>query len=941
MVTYYDTFISYARKDSKELCIKINQRLQQEGLKVWFDLNDIPHGVDWQVQIDQGITHAHNFLFVISPYSVESPHCRLEIELAVKLNKRILPLVHIDIEKNKRLMQLMHPIIQKTHWLKSSDNFKSETSIEELLETIKKHEDYVQQHTQYLVSGLLWQNHQKQTQYLLIGEDREKAEKWLQVKFNDVEQQPCLPTDLHCEYICESTKNANNLFTQVFISANEKHELARDKLVKYLHRQGITTWTNKSDSHSGIQLKTQIDRGIEGADNFICLLSNDSVKNDDTQRELEHAIKYHKRIIPIFLNKVEWDLIPQAIQELKYLDNLEPDNLAKLVKILKEEELYYQKHKLLLVKALKWQSQNRNRSLLLRGYNLQQFEAWFDNADSRKIHGPLRIQSQFLQASKEHTTEEVLDVFISYSRADADFARQINDKLQELGKTTWFDQESIAVGEEFKKEIEKGIEACDNFVFIISPRSVNSLYCCHEVEHALQFNKRFITILVKQVDTEDLHPALSKVQWIDFSQGDFWLYFNELVRVLDTDREHLRNHIKWSQRALEWQQKGESGDLLLRGASLETALHWLKEAENKKVEPTPTKLQKEYIDRSKNQLRKNRELLIGSIIGVIVILSMGLVVSTNLWRKSEKQTRQLELREAMLKAESLQSSEPEEALVSAIEAFGLLDKVQSQQLLPRIQHVLFKTTYSFNSLLTIHYHYDGEVNSVQFSPNSQYIVSGSSDNTVKLLNTQGNLLHIYNHDDQVNSVQFSPNSQYILSGSSDKTARLWNTEGNLLHTYNHEDEVNLVKFSPDGNYILSMSNKSMKLWDIEGNLLYTYEDEAGFYSMKFSPDGNYILSIGKKTVSLWDTMGKLLHTHNHNRLIYSVQFSPDGNYIYSNSDDKSVELWDIYNSVNSLEVGCERLRNHVVFRKPQTESHKNAKATCDKYVWSVQDEKTN
>ncbi|RKZ53666.1 MAG: hypothetical protein DRR16_01635 [Candidatus Parabeggiatoa sp. nov. 3] len=35
------------------------------------------------------------------------------------------------------------------------------------------------------------------------------------------------------------------------------------------------------------------------------------------------------------------------------------------------------------------------------------------------------------------------EVFISYSRKDSDFARQLNTQLLKAGKTTWFDQESI------------------------------------------------------------------------------------------------------------------------------------------------------------------------------------------------------------------------------------------------------------------------------------------------------------------------------------------------------------------------------------------------------------------------------------------------------------------------------------------------------------------
>jgi hypothetical protein len=89
--------------------------------------------------------------------------------------------------------------------------------VEKLATSCDSHRDYVEQHTQFLAKALEWERHQKQTSYLLIGEERPQAEAWLKIRFKN-EQPPCTPTDLHCEFITESIKNANNLMTQVFIS---------------------------------------------------------------------------------------------------------------------------------------------------------------------------------------------------------------------------------------------------------------------------------------------------------------------------------------------------------------------------------------------------------------------------------------------------------------------------------------------------------------------------------------------------------------------------------------------------------------------------------------------------------------------------------------------------------------------------------------------------
>jgi hypothetical protein len=73
---------------------------------------------------------------------------------------------------------------------------------------------------------------------------------------------------------------------------------------------------------------------------------------------------------------------------------------------------------------------------------------------------------RFVTESANQPPDSSLEVFISYSRVDSDFARKLNEALQIQGKTTWFDQESIASGTDFQQEIYRGIENSANFLFI-------------------------------------------------------------------------------------------------------------------------------------------------------------------------------------------------------------------------------------------------------------------------------------------------------------------------------------------------------------------------------------------------------------------------------------------------------------------------------------------
>jgi hypothetical protein len=82
--------------------------------------------------------------------------------------------------------------------------------------------------------------------------------------------------------------------------------------------------------------------------------------------------------------------------------------------------------------------------------------------------------------------------------------------------------------------------------------AIQSPYCQHELDYALSLHKRIIPVRVEAIDPSALHPELAKVQWLDFNQreGDFSANFTDLLRLLDTDKEHLHAHTRLLMRAI-------------------------------------------------------------------------------------------------------------------------------------------------------------------------------------------------------------------------------------------------------------------------------------------------------------------------------------------------------------------------------------------------------
>jgi WD40 repeat protein len=912
MNNFFDAFISYGRADSLDFATKLYQRLTEQGLRVWFDKKNIPFGVDYQREIDEhGIEKAHNFIFIIAPHSLKSVYCRKEIDLAVQLKKRIIPLVHI---KSDELLSQTHPNIGKLNWIWFQEGINNfEESFANLTHVIQKQADYVEQHTQILAKALEWERHQKQTSYLLIGEERQQAQSWLKKRFKH-EQAPCLPNDLHCEFITESIKNANNWMTQVFLAYGEEDESVMEQIRNSLRWESFTVWTNKTDIQMGEASEEAIKRGIEQADNIVYLLSPDSLKSKFCQQELDYAVLLNKRIIPILVRETDGEPVPPALQQLQYIDltdNVKQEDYlldeSQLLKILRQDAAYYNDHKILLAKALKWQRQHCNPSILLRGYNLRHAEAWLKLAKQRGQHLPTPLQEELITESLRQPSGVPLDVFVSYSRTDSDFARKLNDALQMQGKTTWFDQESIASGVDFQQEIYRGIEDSDNFLFILSSASVNSPYCVGEVEHAAKLNKRFVTVLYRQVNPADLHLELAKVQWIDFNQqeADFFANFNQLVRTLDTDREYVRNHTKWSQRAIEWEERGRSEDLLLRGSEFAIAENWLKETEQQKKQPAATPLQKEYITASRTAIeaarkQEKRQVIILwsllSLVSAVAVIAAGIgVFAFSQWRRAET-VQEGEIN--ALSRYSLALSDQErkfDALIEAIRAGRQLHKQRYQVkaetkglVLTALQAAVYGDGFREYDRLLGH---DNDVERVSFSPDGKMIVTASRDKTLKLWSRDGQLLTtLYGHKKGVSSAVWSPDDKTIASTSWDKTLKLWSRDGKLLQTLEHDTNVNSASFSPDGKTIASASYKAVRLWNPDGKLLQIMPHDNWVNSVAWSPDGKTLASGSDQAVKLWSADGKLLQTLPHDNWVNSVAWSPDGKTLASGSD-KAVKLW--------------------------------------------------
>ncbi|WP_375471843.1 NACHT and WD repeat domain-containing protein, partial [uncultured Nostoc sp.] len=284
---------------------------------------------------------------------------------------------------------------------------------------------------------------------------------------------------------------------------------------------------------------------------------------------------------------------------------------------------------------------------------------------------------------------------------------------------------------------------------------------------------------------------------------------------------------------------------------------------------------------------------------------------------------ELKLREQSARVLNLLPVQPLEGLVLAIQTMGENLEKYPNQLLASVLGSLkeaMNTPTEANSLRG----HEGEVSCVAFSPDGNFIASGSSDSTVCLWNIIGNptAQFLLGHEQEVNCIAFNPNGKFIVSGSIDGILCLWDLQGNLITQpwQGHEEGIISVAFSPNGDRIVSVGfDGTVCLWDLEGNAITQpwRGHKEGVISVTFSPNGDRIISVGfDGTVCLWDLQGNTITQpwHKHEAKIICVAFSPDRKFIVSGSSDSTVRLWDIQgNSIGQPWHGHEGHVNSVAF----------------------------
>ena len=254
----------------------------------------------------------------------------------------------------------------------------------------------------------------------------------------------------------------------------------------------------------------------------------------------------------------------------------------------------------------------------------------------------------------------------------------------------------------------------------------------------------------------------------------------------------------------------------------------------------------------------------------------------------------------------------------------------------------------------------GSVESVEFSPDGKYMVSGTKyDNSVIMWRTSdGTELWRKYAEQEVERVGWSADGKYVAAASEDFLVTVYAaSSGETIHELQHTQGIDGLTWSNQGSLLVSGEEKveingeitgkirvyqmpegkeieTLEFGNTVNELFFSYDDRCllavghgdikvyntsdwsleqtlspGYYvtftSGTFSPDAQHVIAVGQPqrtrgNVYLWEwKSGKLLKMFNHTgRKVESIAWHPNGDYVAHAGHDPYIYVYRVADILN-------------------------------------------
>jgi len=237
------------------------------------------------------------------------------------------------------------------------------------------------------------------------------------------------------------------------------------------------------------------------------------------------------------------------------------------------------------------------------------------------------------------------------------------------------------------------------------------------------------------------------------------------------------------------------------------------------------------------------------------------------------------------------------------------------------------------------------------SPDGQFFLSISQTGQLQLWDSQGRVLSAPTQAAATQVLQFSPDGQQIITSTDSGKPQtcLWQIRDNkLIPQFCQAVSSQVIAFQAEGHQVALGTNAGkISLWDLQTNQIKPVlpSGSAGITALAWRPDSQ-IIAVGHADgkIALFDRQGQPVGgvLVGHQGAIQSLAFRDSNQDSDQNSDQSLVSIsregevriwqagWQAW-----LRTACNRLQFHSVFQHPPTDDAAEAKAICQRQVWSV------
>jgi WD40 repeat protein len=178
------------------------------------------------------------------------------------------------------------------------------------------------------------------------------------------------------------------------------------RLSRALEAAGKDVWVDLDDIPPASRWREALQEGVLDSGTFVFVISPGAIASEHCRTELDHAVQRNKRVLPVAHLEVPDEQIPAAVGSLNWIpqDGAFDDDfdgaLARLIAAIETDQDAVRAHTRWQERAEAWAAADRDRSVLARGSELGEAEAWLTAQTGREPR-PTALQAEWVAASRQ------------------------------------------------------------------------------------------------------------------------------------------------------------------------------------------------------------------------------------------------------------------------------------------------------------------------------------------------------------------------------------------------------------------------------------------------------------------------------------------------------------------------------------------------------------